>query len=200
MPQTTVSALAEDVDTLFAQMVVKPDPPPPPAALAAEAEEEQPVSWRPLPPDVSLDPQLAENASRWLADYSAFSARWSPRAHHDFHIASGLWVLSTVAARRVALHLGGLRHPNLYIALAAWTGLWAKSTTVKIGLDVLRAAKLDFLLAPDEATPQALVQSMTQRLPDNWGQLPSVAQQQIQQRLSFFGQKGWFYEELVSSQ
>lgn len=191
-PDTTAHA----VDALFEEMIVTPENAALSGASVGEAAEDLPVSWRPLPAAAQLDPQLAENASPWLAAYRKFSAEWSPRAYAGFHEATGLWVLSTAAARRIVLQLGGPRYSNLYIALAAWTGLWAKTTTVKIGLDVLRAASLRFLLAPDETTPQALVHSMTQRVPENWGQLSSAAQHKILQQLSFGGQKGWFYEEL----
>lgn len=114
-------------------------------------------AWRPLPESAQLDAQLARGASPWLDSYIEFSRRESPRAWVGFHEAAGLWVLSTVAARRVVVQLGGDHHTNLFIALAARTGVWAKSTTARIAIAVLTAAGLDALLAPDESTPQAFL-------------------------------------------
>jgi len=191
----TEDASTTDVDALFEAMVVEPESAAPSTARAADAAEEPPVSWRPLPEAVQLDPQLAENASPWLADYCAFSACWSPRAFVDFHVGAGLFVLSTVASRRVMLHLGGPRYTNLYIARACRTGLWAKTTTAKIGLQTLRDVGLDYLLAPDDASPQAFVQSLVARAPERWARLTAEAQESERQQLAFAGQRSWFYEE-----
>jgi len=196
MSRTAVaSASADDVDTLLAQMIVEPEPSAPSDARAAEADEERPVSWRPLPTLARLDPELAENASPWLADYGDFSALWSPRAFAGFHVGVGLFVLSAVASRRVVLHLGGPRYTNLYIALACRTGLWAKTTTAKIGLQTLGDAGLAYLLAPDDASPQAFVQSLVARRPERWAKLTPEAQAGERQRLACAGQRSWFYEE-----
>lgn len=175
--------------------IVEPETLLPAATSETSTAEEPPTGWRPLPPAARLDPQLAEDASPWLTRYCAFSAQWSPRAFADFHIGVGLFVLSAVAARRVMLHLGGPRYTNLYIALASRTGLWAKTTTAKIGLQVLRDAGLDFLLAPDDASPQALIQNMTARVSWQWARLSAEAQAMERQRLAFAGQRSWFYEE-----
>jgi hypothetical protein len=188
-------ASTNDVDALLEEMIVEPETAAPTAARAAAAAEEPPATWRPLPPEVQLDPQLAEKASAWLADYCAFSTRWSPRAFDGFHVGVGLFVLSAVASRRVVLPLGGPRYTNLFIALACRTGLWAKTTTAKIGLQTLEAAGLAYLLAPDDASPQAFVQSLVARVSERWAKLTPEAQERERQRLAFAGQRSWFYEE-----
>ena len=188
-------ASTNDVDALLEEMIVEPETAAPTAARAAAAAEETPATWRPLPPEVQLDPKLAEKASAWLADYCAFSTRWSPRAFEGFHVGVGLFVLSAVASRRVVLHLGGPRYTNLFIALACRTGLWAKTTTAKIGLQTLEEAGLAYLLAPDDASPQAFVQSLVARVSERWAKLTPEAQERERQRLAFAGQRSWFYEE-----
>ena len=147
----------------------------------------------PLPPGVALDPAPAQGACPWLDEYIAFSRRWSPRAFDDFHVSAGIWVLSTVAARRVMLHMGGQRFCCLYVALVARTSLSAKSTTASIGVAVLRQAGFAPLPAPDDATPQAFIRAMTLELPPNWEQFTS--EQQATQPSGFplpapFGQVG----------
>lgn len=149
----------------------------------------------PLPEYASIDPSIADGAAPWLDAYIEHSKRWSPRAHEDFHEATGLWILSTVAARRVRLDLGGERYTNLAIALAARTSIFAKTTTAKVGMDLLRDANLTFMLAPDDATPQAFIRNMAARLPSSWAEMSREQQIQVEERLAFAGQKGWYFDE-----
>jgi hypothetical protein len=144
---------------------------------------------------VPFDPPNPFSPSPWLDAYIAFSRRWSPRAYDGFHEACGLWVLSTVAARRVVAHLGGKRYTNLYLALTARSSLYGKSTTTRIALDVLRAAGLADLLAPDDATPQAFIHALSARLPENYASLNEMAQARVRAQLAWAGQRGWYYEE-----
>ncbi len=160
-------------------------------AVAGEASGQ----WRPLPESAQLDPQLAAGASSWLDSYVEFSRRESPRAWEAFHEASGLWVLSTVAARRVVVQMGGDHYTNLYIALAARTGVHAKSTTARIAIEVLTAAGLDALLAPDECTPQAFLMALAGKEEVDWGKLTDPARERHVLRRAFAGQRGWFYDE-----
>lgn len=157
--------------------------------------EKSGISWRPLPPAAQLSPGAAVGASSWLERYIEFSRQWSPRSYDGFHEAVALWILSTVAARRVVLDLGGLRYTNLYIALCARTSLYAKSTVAKIGIDTLHTTGLAHLLAPDDATPQAFLHGMTMQVPSNYADMDSSAKQQVLTRLAFAAQRGWFYEE-----
>ncbi|SRR6266567_3296679 len=170
------------------------------AELLAEEQEvvspEMPLSTcAPLPASAMIPEEAGTWASTWLDEYIAFSRQWSPRAYDDFHEAVGLWVLSTVAARRVSLPHGGKRYTPLFIALCARTSLYSKSTTADIGLAVLSQAGLDWMLAPDEATPQRFIQSLAGRLPADYGTFSPDLQERGRQQLALSGQKGWFYEE-----
>lgn len=149
----------------------------------------------PLPASAQLPKHTSNGACTWLDEYIAFSRYWSPRSYDAFHEAVGLWVLSTVAARRVRVPFGGDRFSHLYIALCGRTSVYAKSTAAKIGMDVLRESGLDHLLAADESTPQALIRSLTVRVPDNFDDLPQLRQERIRMRLPFAAQRGWFYDE-----
>ena len=149
-----------------------------------------------LPAYARIDEAQAAHASRFLDAYSAFSKKWSPRAYEGFHEASGLFVLSTVGARRIRLGFGphGV-YTSLLIALAARTTLFSKTTTAELCLRLLEQAGLDFLLADDDATPQAFLRSLTQYVPSNYEDLPEVEQQRTLMQLAFTAQRGWFYEE-----
>jgi hypothetical protein len=148
-----------------------------------------------LPAYAHLDEDMGTEAAPWLDAYIAFSQKWSPRAYDGFHEACGLWLLSTVAARRVVLHLGSRRYTPLMIALAAWTSLYAKTTTVRIATETLNVVRLDWLLAADASSPQKFIQDLTCRLPDGYDEMRPDQQAWYRQRLAFAGQRGWFYDE-----
>ncbi len=148
-----------------------------------------------LPVAARHDARAAATASPWLDAYIEYSRIWSPRAHDDFHESVGLWMLSTVAARRVAIDFGKRRYTSLYIALASRTSVFAKSTTAEIAQEVLQTAGLSYLLAPDDSTPQAFVKGMTYYVPLTWEDLTAEQQEERKRKLAFAAQKGWFFDE-----
>jgi len=171
----------------------EPDPAqaPPEASGASGFDLEMP----PLPAAARLPERLAAGACPWLDEYVSFSRKWSPRAYDGFHQAIGLWVLSTVAARRVYVHVGKRRFPNLYIALAARTSIFAKSTTAQIGRDTLERAGLGWLLLADEVTPAKFLWDLAGHVPPNYDRLPPEDYARAKARLALPSQRGWFYEE-----
>jgi hypothetical protein len=150
----------------------------------------------PLPAGVALPAEMGYGASDWLNAYLDYSRRWSPLAFDDFHEAVALWLLSTVAARRVVIPFGGTQATPLYIALVARTSLYAKSTTARLAKRTLAAAGLDWLLLPDESTPQKMLQEMAgSRLPEDYEQFSEEQRERLRRRLALSGQRGWFYDE-----
>lgn len=158
-----------------------------------------PVPQTAIIPDLPASARPPDGAStgacRWLDDYIAFSRHWSPQSYDGFHEACGLWLLSTVAARRVVLHFGGERYTNLYIALCSRSSVFAKTTAAKIATQALQKAMLSYLLAPDESTPQAYVHSLTARTPTDYNELSDERLAILHKRLAFAAQKGWYYDE-----
>lgn len=148
-----------------------------------------------LPITARHDPQAAATASPWLDAYIDFSRIWSPRAHDDFHESVGLWLLSTVAARRISVDFGKRRYTSLYIALAGRTSVFAKSTTAEIAQTILKVAGLLHMLAPDDATPQAFVRAMTYQVAPGWIDLTAEQQETRKLKLTFAAQKGWYFDE-----
>lgn len=131
----------------------------------------------------------------WLSDYVSFSREWSPRSYSGYHEAVGIWLLSTVAARRVVMSLGGERYTSLYIGMVAPTSIWAKTSATGIGKDTLRAAGLDWLLALGDATPQKFFLNMSGYLPGNYEKLPPERQAWYLKKAAMPAQQGWYYEE-----
>lgn len=132
----------------------------------------------------------------WLDEYTEHSAYWAPRAAPSYHRTVGLWVLSTIAARRIVCQMGSRDvYPTLFLALISDSGLWTKTEAASIGLKMLRRAGCGHLLAPDRTTPQFLLKFMSGSVPDNYGRKPPEEQDHLQQSLAFAAQRGWFYEE-----
>lgn len=153
----------------------------------------------PLPEGAVLDPRIGKEACTWLDDYVEWSKKWSPRSFEGYHEAVGLALLSTVAARRVRFHFGKERYTNLYLLLVGRTTVWAKTSALGNGRAVLARAGLDFLLAPDQSTPQAFIRSLARtELPKNYEQLDEELRARAKMRLAFGAQRGWFYEEFGS--
>ena len=133
---------------------------------------------------------------KWLDDYIQFSRYWSPEAFDGYHEACGLFILSTIAARRVGVVFGGIQYPSLYLALVGRSTLPAKSTTAKNAIDLLRKAGFAWMLAPDSSTPERFVSDLgSYALPGNFEELPSSESQIALMSALYASQKGWYYDE-----
>jgi len=169
-----------------------------PATLARKAGRALPITgaMQPLPESAQLPKGLSKGACEWLEDYIKFSKRLSPSGYDGFHEAVGLWVLSTVAARRVGLPLGAsMQYTMLYIALCARSGLYAKSETTSVGTKTLKQAGLGYLMMGNNHTPQSFIKSMTGVVPGNYAALDVSERIKVERGIAFSGQKSWFLDE-----
>jgi Protein of unknown function (DUF3987) len=171
---------------------------------AATTDETTPPPRRPTPaadacpslPVSAQRPWPTADACPWLDTYVQYSRTWSPRGLRRAHHAVGLWVLSTVAARRITCDMGAMPTiPALSLAMVAPSTLYAKSTTASLGIDLLTRAGLRCLLAADRTTPQALIRSMSGVVASSYGQLPAEKQEYVQSKLAFAAQRGAYMEE-----
>ena len=163
--------------------------------VAAPGEEVMP--YPPLPKKAQLPEPLSWDACPWLdKGHIPFSKKWSPRGYELFHEATGLWLLSTIAARRVAFHFGSPQYTPLYIALVGVTTMHTKSTTTKIATTLLEKAGLRWLLSANVTTPQKLMSNMAgNRVPSDYAYLSMEKQDLVRKRLALSAQIGWYYEE-----
>jgi len=159
----------------------------------------------PLPSSAWLDPSLGADACPWLDEYIAWSRHWSPRSFDDFHETCGLALLSIVAARRVVVPFGGDVFTNLYVMLAARSSIYAKTTAVRLMVNLLENAGLRGLLAPDDITPERLLAGMGGYLDENsQPDFPLVKvkdhtspeTQVWDLRTRYAPQRGWIHNEL----
>ena len=145
---------------------------------------------------LALSPRLIRaRPRRGLTTISPLAAI-GHRAYDGFHEACGLWLLSTIAARRVVLPWGGRDlHPALYLALVSRSTIFTKTTAAMVATDVLTRAIGDDLLLPERATPQALIREMAGNVAADYGDLPFAEQNRESARIAFAGQRGWFKDE-----
>ncbi len=156
-----------------------------------EISEDMPA----LPESARISESVGQGACKWLDDYIAFSRLWSPRGYDGFHEACGLWLLSTAAAHRVGAHFGGPRYTCLYIGMIARSSMWAKTTTAKIAIDLLKKVDLAYLLAAEDSTPQRFLSEMTIKVPDNYDKLTPEGKKRAQLKIGLAGQRGWYIGE-----
>lgn len=150
----------------------------------------------PALPDIAyLDPRLSAGACQWLDEYVQYSKQVSPEGYTDFHEACGLWLLSTIAGRRIKIPFARKQYTPLMIVMVARTSLYAKSNTAEAAINVLQSAGLRWLLGSDETTPQKLMSDMAGGLPKNYDSLSADQQYYIQKKIAMSAQRGWFYDE-----
>ena len=187
--ERTITTLCGKVPALARLLDSREHEPPP-----GEAYGDEPLV-PPLPEGVVFAPEVGRRACQWLDQYEAYSRAVSPEGYDDFHLACGLWVLSTVAARRVYVPLSRRVYTPLAIALTARTSLFAKTTTASAAITILQRAGLAWLLGDDETTPQKLLADMAGCLPANYAELDEEQQARVKQRVAMSGQRGWYYDE-----
>nr|BBH90112.1 hypothetical protein KTC_48630 [Thermosporothrix sp. COM3]BBH90177.1 hypothetical protein KTC_49280 [Thermosporothrix sp. COM3]BBH90242.1 hypothetical protein KTC_49930 [Thermosporothrix sp. COM3] len=165
-----------------------------PSAPLARAQE---IGFPELPEQAHLPEELSRGACQYLEVYEAFSKQASPEGYEAYHVFCGMWLLSTVASRRVYLPLQTKRiYGNLMIALYGKSSVFAKSTTAQVAVDVLFNAGLGHLLAPKRVSPAKLLSDMAGvHIPAQYEDLDAQAQERIRKRLSMAGQRGLYFDE-----
>jgi hypothetical protein len=151
------------------------------------------ITFKPLDEALKFGKDLAFSASPWLNDYIKFSRKWSPRSFDDYHEACGLWVLSTIAGRRLYIDLGKPRYTGLYIILTGRTSVYAKSSVAQIAVQMIHDSGFDFFIMPDECTPQKFIEILSN--PDKDEKKSESSSNLPELSLLFQGKRSWFYEE-----
>ncbi len=144
-----------------------------------------------------IPPTYSQEACSWLGSYESFSHEASPEGFQDFHTFCGIWLLSSVAARRIYLPLRTMSvYPNLTIALCGDSSLFAKTTTARAAKALLHSAGLDFLLGAERTTPQKLLSDMSGRqVPASYAEMTPEQQERVSNSLAMAAQRGWYNDE-----
>ncbi len=175
-PPTRKPKTGAKLEDMIVRRAARPLPPPP---------SKQPLASSPPPPHAFLDA------------YIEYSRYMSPEGYEHFHEACGIWILSAVAARRIYFSLGeSAEYTPLYFMLVAISTEFAKTETAKSITRVLKAAKLDWLLLGQEASPESFIEELARTtLPPDFHELKPPTQERMEKRLLFAGQGGWLYDE-----
>lgn len=149
----------------------------------------------PLPEDIALPPEASKGACKWHDAYVKFSKERSPRSFQGFHEANGWALLSTVAKRRIVLYdLGAPKYTPLFTAIVARSSIASKTEAARVFIAVLDRAELKWMLGPDEMTPPAMIDHMKEVDFIDVKDMPED-RTELERKLAFAGQLGWFYEE-----
>lgn len=140
--------------------------------------------------------QEASAGRKWLDQYVDWAKRAGPLSPEIFYEAIGLWTLSMAAARRLRIKIGGEEiYPNLYIFIVAPTTVYRKSTALNIARSLIEKTRLDFLLMPERATPEALFDYLAGKMPMNMTDLSPSDQEHLRMGRVFAGQRALYVDE-----
>ena len=103
---------------------------------------------------------MARLLKDWLGAYMTYTTH--SEAPNRFHYWTGISTIAGALRKKVHINMGYFRWtPNFYIFFVAPAGIVSKSTTVSIGMDILR--ELSFInFGPEALTWQALVQGLSE--------------------------------------
>lgn len=167
--------LRDYLDSTPSLTLVKRDAPPADNAPSAPPKPVKAGIRPKLPEEARLTPEQEREAAHgriWLDEYMSWAHQACPLAPDIFHEAMAMWLLATVATRRMKVSIGGEDiYPNLYVLIVAKTSVYRKTTAMKQAQKVLRQARLDCLLLPEDATPEALFDELAGVKPSNFDAL-----------------------------
>ena len=101
---------------------------------------------------------MARCLKNWIDTYLAYSS--TSEAPESFHFWTAVSTIAGALRRRVWIDMAYFQWtPNMYIILVAPPGIVSKSTTISIGMKLLREID-DVVFGPDAVTWQALTESL----------------------------------------
>lgn len=137
---------------------------------------------------------VPENA--WIKTYVDYASKVAPITPRIFHESAALWLLSTAIARRVVLRIYfGDVYPNLFILWCAPTTVWRKTTALNIARKIAYK-NIPHLLAPHDATLEAMISDMAGREPNGFGDMTSEEKDKWRMSRNYAAQKGLLIDEI----
>lgn len=150
----------------------------------------------PLPDNTRLDPALGADSGKWIDLYVDWAEATSPMTPRIFHESAALVLGSIAIARRLVLPMAhGMVYPNLYVVWIAYSTLFRKTTALNVARNLARQT-MPHLLAPQEATPEALLSDMSGREPVNLAQLSEADQAMWRRERNYAAQRGLILDEI----
>ncbi len=160
-----------------------------------EEPEQDSIGMPPLSESIQYPSGIVSSLLPIRQEYQAYSKLLSPEGYEGFHDACFWGMLSMIAARRVYADLTERQYTPLYIALAARTSLYAKTTTSNVVSKILYDAGMGHILGNDRTTPEKLMSDMAGWIPKDFTALPEADQAEEKLRIASAGQLGWINDE-----
>ncbi len=149
-----------------------------------------------LPDRAKLQQELSIGVCSWLDEYINFSKKCSPEGYKHFHTFCGVMVLSTIAARRVCIPMGGeTLYTNLYCMICSPSTKFAKSTTANVWKRIIEDLGLSNLYQQKHISAQKLTSEMSGSVKKGYGEMTQKEQTAEANRLAWGGQKCLYYDE-----
>lgn len=147
----------------------------------------------PLPEDVTIPIEEGENGCHWLDGAIEFGRQESPGSFDGYFEAGALWLLSSVAARRIFMQFGATRtlYTNLYIAQFGLSTVYRKSTAANAYIELAQRAGTSELFLTSRVTPQKFTVNMT--IPEEIEGQASITD--LTNKYRFAAQNGWYMDE-----
>jgi len=153
-----------------------------------------------LPKSARIPPEKAAGAAEWLDHYVEFSKYESPGAYSHYHEGCGLWILSTLAGRRIAYKptVTITLWPNLFIANVGVSTLWRKSTTTNVARYTLsKVASGQHFIYPFVSSAENLIKIMkAAKEIRGWDEFTYEEQAEIIEELTWAHVRGLYWDEL----
>lgn len=162
----------------------------------AKAAPDVPYQKMPLLPDVATAVyKHVEPCGLWLDRYVAYAQQVSLTMVPTFHVAAGLFAVSTAIARRVRYNYrAGMLYPNLYALFVAPSG-YGKTTSFGALESLMQAVGINHLLLTKEMTPENLLAQLSNNLPSTLSNWEPIAQAAWLRERAFAAQRGWMIDE-----
>ena len=187
--QAAIAHLPDAAELAARELSIDPKAEPTAAAVELPACPSLPAEARP-------DLELAAGAATWLDGYVRHARSVSPMTPDLFHESAALWLGATAIARRLKVPLPfGNIFPNLYILWVAPTTIFHKTTAMDVARGLARAT-FQHLLAPQEATPEALLSDLAGTLPARLEDMSQEEQDHWRKERDFAGQRALLVDEM----
>lgn len=154
----------------------------------------------PLPKHAQLTDAQREEATTtgaFLREYQQFGKLASPMTPSEFHVGSGLSMVSMAIARRLHIKVSVTKiYPNLYKLFVGESTLHRKTTGLSVATGLMEAAGMIpmFTLAGRQ-TPEALSEDMSLNIPRTLDSWTDDAKEAWLKRRSLAAQRGWVLDE-----
>lgn len=139
-----------------------------------------------------------DDAGHFYNDYLTWANDKANRSSPNFNGMGALFTIALTVARRVVLRLAhGDVWPNLYALGIAPPALYGKTVSLDCSREIIESA-IPHLLMERDLTPEAMMETLSGKLPANFDELPDQARAKREAGRRFSGQRGQLMDEAAT--